>query len=136
MEIWDAGGWNLKKPSPSLKKNLPKSPLDSSPASPAIPDAKLAAYAAGLKFSEPGFGGITTVLGHLLLYNLGWFLTCFGAAWFPIYSGMLGGGGKINFPVLYLLFLIISVLSVGWLISFSKCLSVTKCILFPIFGPL
>ena len=88
--------------------------MDSSSPSPVIPDTKLIVYTRWPEIFRSWFWRYYDRLGHLLIYNLGWFLTCFGVAFFPIYSGMLGGGEKINFPALYLLFLVISYLSIGW----------------------
>jgi hypothetical protein len=88
--------------------------LDSNTPSPETTDAELAAYTRWPEIFRSWFWRYYDHLGHLLVYNLGWFLTCFAAAWFPIYSGWLGRGVKINLPALYLLFLVLSVLSVGW----------------------
>jgi hypothetical protein len=88
--------------------------LDSNTPPPALTPAEIAAYVRWPEIFRSWFWRYYDHLGHLLIYNLGWFLTCFLVAWFPIYKGMLGGGQKVNFFVLFLLFLAISFLSVGW----------------------
>lgn len=67
-----------------------------------------------MKYSGPWFWRYYDHLGHLLIYNLGWFLTCFSVGWAPIYFGKLGTIGKIHYPILYGLFLVESIFSVGW----------------------
>jgi hypothetical protein len=53
-------------------------------------------------------------LGHLIVYNLSWFLTCYIVAWVPLHKGLFGTFSAINIPCIYIVFLAESMVSVGW----------------------
>jgi hypothetical protein len=53
-------------------------------------------------------------LFHLVLYNLGWFLTCFSIGWLGWHAGLYGDEKRIYFPGLFAVYLLESIASVGW----------------------
>jgi hypothetical protein len=56
-------------------------------------------------------------LGHLLVYNLAWFLTCLIVAWFPFHSGLIGHGSSFtvqDYLLFWALYLLECAVSVGW----------------------
>ncbi len=53
-------------------------------------------------------------LFHVVIYNLGWFLTCFGTGWVCWHTGLFGDEKNINVLGFYALYLLESIVSIGW----------------------
>jgi len=87
-------------------------------ASPQLPASDLLAYSRFNQVLRSWFWRYYDHLGHLILYNLGWFLTCFLIGWAPARLDLLisprSGESHLNPWALYLLFVVECGFSVGW----------------------
>ena len=80
----------------------------------AVAEATLLEYSSWTNIFRSWFWRYYDHLGHLILYNLGWFSTCFFIGWLAFHYGLVGSAGKINLLGIYLFFLLETAISVGW----------------------
>ena len=83
-----------------------------------IPNSDLLSYTQFPQVLRSWFWRYYDHLGHLVLYNLGWFLTLFAAAWlsahFKLWISFSPDGPQVKPWGLYLIFMIESGLSIAW----------------------
>jgi hypothetical protein len=79
-----------------------------------ISDAVLLDYSSWPNIFRSWFWRYYDHLGHLILYNLGWFISCFTIGWLVLHYDLVGSIEQINLLGLYLLFLLEAAVSIGW----------------------
>ena len=57
---------------------------------------------------------------RLTLYNLGWFLTCFGVGWLASFLGVLGTAQQWNWFSIYIVYVLECAVSVTWALAVFK----------------